>query len=356
MKYKINYGSRVAVIPENAINALDRAGETDLKVLISLCSLGGSADVKKLAKLASCGEDDVREALSFWRGTGVIEPSGGKDSASGETLTEDKSAAAAIEGDQADKTDRGANKTDKTEKGADKTDKRDKSDKSETAPSKKLRGSDELPRYTSDELAEILEQRRETASLIDECQRIMGKVFNLKEINVLMGLVDYLELDCEYIMMLLTYCVASGKKTLHYAEKLAFALYDEGITKGEQLAEELRRREAASSAEGKIRAMFGVGERAFTTKEKKFISAWINDLGYSEEIIEKAYEVTADATGKGSFAYANSVLERWYAAGLRTLSEIEESYKKGEGTNKPSEGSFDTDSFFEAAVRRSLGE
>ena len=142
---------------------------------------------------------------------------------------------------------------------------------------------------------------------------------------------------------------------LHYAEKLAFALYDEGITTGEMLAEELRRRESAADAEGKIRSLFGVGERAFTTKEKKFISAWINDMGYSIEIIQKAYEVTADATGKGSFAYANSVLERWNAAGLRTLPEIEESYKKGAGGDSPATGSFDTDSFFEAAVKRSLG-
>ena len=330
MKYKINYGSRVSVIPESAIEALPRAGVNDLKVLISLCAQNGTVDAKKLSKLISCGEDEVRESLSFWRGTGVIEATDGKE--------DDK---AGNEGRKA------ATEISQTEK---------KAEDKAVAPQKKLRGADELPKYTSDQLADILEKRQETAALIDECQRIMGKVFNIKEINVLMGLVDYLELDYEYIMMLLTYCVSIGKKTLHYAEKLAFALYDEGITQGEQLAEELRRREASAGAEGKIRSLFGIGERAFTTKEKKFISSWINDMGYSIEIIEKAYEVTADATGKGSFAYANSILERWNAAGLRTLEEIEESYKSGEGASKPTTGSFDTDSFFEAAVKRSLGE
>ena len=326
MKYKINYGSRVSVIPESAIEALPRAGANDLKVLVVLCAQNGTGDVKKLSKLLSCGEDEVRESLSFWRGTGVIETVDGK------------------ENEKEDNLDAASSKVEK------------KTEKKALPVQKKPRGADELPKYTSEQLADILEARQETAALIDECQRIMGKVFNIKEINVLMGLVDYLELDCEYIMMLLTYCVSNGKKTLHYAEKLAFALYDEGITQGEQLAEELRRREASASAEGKIRSLFGIGERAFTTKEKRFISAWINDMGYSVEIIEKAYEVTADATGKGSFAYANSILERWNAAGLRTLSEIEESYKSGESTSKSASGSFDTDSFFEAAVRRSLGE
>ncbi len=325
MKYSINYGTRVSVIPEGAIAALGRAGACDLKVLISLCAANGSADIKKLAKQTGCGEDDVRDSLSFWRGAGVIEAQDSKDAVT-ETSDEVQSA--------------------QDEK---------KSTEAVQKTEKKLRGADELPRYTSDELSDILEARQDTAALIDECQNIMGKVFNVKEINVIIGMVDYLELDCEYIMMLLTYCVSLGKKTLHYAEKLAFALYDAGITKGDQLAEELRRREAAAGVEGKIRSLFGVGDRAFTTKEKKFISSWINDMGYSVEIIERAYEVTADATGKGSFAYANSVLERWNAAGLRTITEIEESYKKAEG-DKGAVGSFDTDSFFEAAVKRSLGE
>ena len=332
MKYRINYGNRVAVIPDGALSILPRAGAVDLKVLIALCSSGGNVDIKKLSKQLSCGEEDVRESLSFWRGAGVIEQSDGKDA----SVTID--------------TEGVADNTPEM-----KTVSVDKNVETVAPVQKKLRGADELPKYTSEELSNILESRQDAAALIDECQRIMGKVFNIKEINVLMGLVDYLELDFEYIMMLLTYCVSLGKKTLHYAEKLAFALYDEGITTGEMLAEEFRRRESAADAEGKIRSLFGVGERAFTTKEKKFISAWINDMGYSIEIIEKAYEVTADATGKGSFAYANSVLERWNAAGLRTLSEIEESYKKGAGGDAPATGSFDTDSFFEAAVKRSLG-
>ena len=323
MKYIINYGCKVAVVPEKALEVSARAGAVELRVLLGLCALGGSVDIKKLARSLSISEDDVKSALAFWRGAGVIELGDSKEAISDEPAAEVAVAS-------------------------------QKTEEKTVEPAKKLRRADELPQYTSDQLSDILEQRKETATLIDECQHIMGKVFNVKEINVLMGLVDYLELDCEYIMMLLTYCVSLGKKTLHYAEKLAFALYDAGITTGEQLSEELRRRELASDAEGKIRTLFGVGERAFTTKEKKFISAWINDMNYSIEIIEKAYEVTADATGKGSFPYANTVLERWNAAGFRTLEDIEASYKKS-GSESPSVGSFDTDSFFEAAVRRSLG-
>ncbi len=321
MKYRIIYGDGVGVFPKSALEVIKRASGDDLKILLCLCVCEGNADEKKLCKLSGCKTESVRDALSFWRGAGVIEAADSK------TDPQD-SEPAAPEAEPK---------------------------KEEKLSKKKLQRSEELPNYTSAELADILEERSDTATLINECQNILGKVFNVHEINVLIGLVDYLGLDCEYIMILLTYCVSIGKKTLHYAEKMAFSLYDAGITTADELSEELRRLEVSASAQGRIRTLFGIGERAFTTKEKKLISAWVGEMGYPIEIIEKAYEVTADATGNASIPYANSVLERWHKEGLRTLEDIEASYKKVDSA-KTSEGSFDTDDFFEAAIRRALGD
>ncbi len=322
MKYNINYGHKVASFPESALEVISRASETDLRLLLCLCAGGGSVDMKKLTKNVGCSESMIRESLSFWRGAGVV------------TLPEE--AELSIVESAAKEEPRAEEKT--TEK-----------------PERKLKAADELPHYNSDELAAILEERSDTAALIDECQNIMGKIFKMNEINKLLGLVDYLGLDCEYIMMLMTYCMENGKKTMHYVETTAFGLYNEGITTTEELEAELKKRESAANIEGRIRNLFGIGARAFTTKEKKLIAAWVGEMNYSYEIIEKAFEVSADAgTGKATLPYTNAILERWNAAGLRTLEDIEASYKSGEG--KIHEGSFDTDSFFEAAVRRSLGD
>lgn len=319
MKYTVNYGNGTCVLPSAVLDVMKRAGAVDLRVLMYLCSNGGDADMKELIAVCDCDEDEARDALAFWRGAGVIEASGEK------TAKKQKAVA-----------------------------------KKEDAPeikevNKKLRAADELPNYTSDQLVNILERRSDIVTLIDECQNIVGKLFGAKEINIIIGLVDYLELDLEYIVTLVTYCASIGKKTLHYIEKTAFGLYDAGICTAEQLSAELERRERAADIEGKIRTLFGIGSRAFTTKEKKFINAWVNEFGYGEDVIRKAYEVTADSTGSASIPYANSVMERWNAEGLRTLEEIEESYQKN-AAGKSEDGSFDTDSFFAAAVERSLGK
>ena len=174
------------------------------------------------------------------------------------------------------------------------------------------------------------------------------------KVNILVGLSDYLGLDNEYILMLLKHCVEIGKKTLHYVEKTAISLYDMGIMSAAALAEELAKREAVLSMESNIRKIFGIGTRALTTKEKKEISSWVYDMKCPVEVIEKAYEVTCDATGKPSLHYANSVIERWHSEGLLTIEQIEASYKNKDAAESGS--SFETDEFFEAAVRRSLGE
>ncbi len=323
MKYRINYGDGVGVFPKSALDVVKRAGECELKVLLCLCAAEGNTDEKKIAKTAGLTAEAVHDAIAFWRGAGIIEGDRAEDALSVDgqkTAFEAETASAA---------------------GA------------ERKP--KIQRSGELPDYTSAQLADILEERKDTATLINECQNIIGKVFSVHEINILIGLVDYLALDCEYIMILLTYCVSIGKKTLHYVEKLAFALYDSGICTPAELSEELRRRELVASSEGRIRTMFGIGERAFSSKEKKLISAWLGEMGYGMDVIEKAFEITVNTTTKASIPYANSILERWHAEGLKALSDIEESYKKKEAEKADGNSTF-TDGFFDAAVRRALGD
>lgn len=296
-----------------------------MRTFIYLCSVQGNTDIQGIAEVVGFSKEEVIASLSFWRGAGIVVPDG--ESVPTETV--------AVKPEII-----------KTE---------------DAKAQKKLIREAKLPQYTSEQLSGILESRAETALLIDECQNILGKILNIHEINVLIGLMDYLELDIEYILLLVKHCAENGKRTLHYIEKTAFGLYDEGIHTSGELTAELSRREAATSAEGKIRSIFGIGTRKLTTREKKEISSWINDMKYPMPIIEMAYEITVDATSQPTLHYANTVLERWHSEGLDTIEKIKESYKdkkdKSGARNAPdAPASFDTDEFFDAAVKKSLGE
>ena len=325
MKYKLNFGTNACAMPADAVKHISRASLCDMRTLTYLCAVYGNADIDSIAQAVGFSKEEVIASLSFWRGAGIVMPDGEQISTPSVVM------------------------------------KPELKPTEETKPQKKLARDVKLPQYTSEQLTGILESRAETALLIDECQNILGKILNIHEINVLIGLMDYLELDIEYILLLVKHCAENGKRTLHYIEKTAFGLYDEGIHTSGKLTAELSRREAAASAEGKIRSIFGIGTRALTTREKKEISSWINDMRYPMPIIEMAYEITVDATSKPTLHYANTVLERWHSEGLDTIEKIKESYRdkkdKSGARNAPdAPASFDTDEFFDAAVKKSLGE
>ena len=78
-----------------------------------------------------------------------------------------------------------------------------------------------------------------------------------------------------------------------------------------------------------------------------------------------AYEHAVDNTGKASVKYMHSILANWNKDGIRTPEDVraaDESHKAAvgaegkKGKKNPPTGSFDTDDFFAAAVRRNFGD
>ena len=85
------------------------------------------------------------------------------------------------------------------------------------------------------------------------------------------------------------------------------------------------------------------------------IEKWVCVMQYTDDVLQKAYETTVDAIGKPSIAYANTILERWYAEGYRTAEDVERAladYRR----EKSGGSSFDVEDFFRAALKNTYGE
>ena len=230
-----------------------------------------------------------------------------------------------------------------------------------------LRRPDELAPATGEETAEIV-RRRNLSGVIDEAQRLLGKVFNTTEIGIVAGLAEQLALEPEYILTLISWCHNRGKDSLRYAERTAFSLVSEGVETLPQLEEYITRREAAESGIGQIRRMFGLGERALTKSEEKRFTGWLVDSGFPIDVIGIAYDLTVEATGKASSAYADKILKKWKDAGCSSsVAEVErfiERERAGRGLpeKRPAGRSpkhdeipktYDSGDFFARAVERS---
>lgn len=316
-------------LSQSVWNAIASADENDLRVMLalSLASDEERGDISSLLSSLELEESELDASIKYWCGAGLLKK--GRKTA--------KTAAATAK-------------------------ENDTEPKNQIQPlhrDGKLERKSELPSYSSTELAELIEKRSITAEFINEAQRVVGKIFNTHEVNILVGMIDYIGFDEASVIIILSHMVNLGKRSLRYAEQLAFSLYDEGITDAESLQARLKKMEGYAKTESEVRAMFGMTGRSLTTKEKKFLRSWIENMGFDTEIIRMAYDITVDATHEPAPAYANSILENWYASGLTTAEAIVAAESEKKQKNKAARtdaNSFDTDEFFQAALRRTFEE
>lgn len=321
-------------LPENLSELLCDADEGDLRLLIAAMLLarkeGGTIDVSALGTLAGLDQTEVDASLKFWRGAGILGPARSKRGGEPKGTTRER------EEKEKEKKEAVPAPADAHRNGA-------------------LERTAALGGYSSAELAALMESRRVSAQFIDEAQRVMGKIFRAYDVGILVGIVDQLGFEEAAVLGILGYAAAKGKKTLRYAEQMALAFYDEGLTDTGSVMERLSRMERAAETVGKIKTLFGMGSRELTATEKRLFTTWTERYAYDLAVVRLAYDITVDTIQKPVPKYAGSILDKWHAEGLRTAEEVRHYIEKDKQERAGGEvaKSYDVEDFFEAALRRS---
>ena len=326
MKLKIDGKQNNPILPRAVEPLLADADAADLRVLIYAAlrdADGEDFEPKDAAEALALTESEVRSSVKFWRGAGLL---GASRRPAAEKADAAVPAAAADVPAPADKPQR--NKAPMQLSGA--------------------------------ELCRVAKENADFSSLLHAAQQTAGWIFNESEIGIVASLYASLHLPGEFILNLIGYYVCKKEMPLRYVEKVAYDLCDKGITTPAALEEWLRRREESETHEGIVRRLFGLGQRTLTEKERVAVDSWFGLLGYGEDMVRAAYEKTVNTIGKASIAYAASILRAWHEAGYKTPADVEAA--KGAKRAKPAAKSgkqpqsFDTEDFFEKAIRRSYGE
>lgn len=307
--------------PENLCELLSNADEQDLRILVALMM---AADAKgeigdESEALAPLGlqRSEIDASLKFWRGAGVISAARGSAKKSKSKQT-------------AEQTPESAHRNGALEK------------------------SDGISPYATDELAALFEKRRVTAQFIDEAQRVLGRTFNSYDTGIVAGLVDQLGFEEEALLHLFAYAVRLGKRTVRYCEKLAIGFYDEGLTTTAAVNERIARIEQSVETIVQIKSLFGASGRELSRTERALFEKWTQKLGYGIEVVRLAYDVTVDSIQKPAPKYADAILERWYAEGLRTEEDVLRFEKDKKSRSEGDDKSYDLDDFYAAALERSF--
>lgn len=376
MKITPKYSDSIVALPGAALECISEAGRCELAVLIYVMA-NHNVTISACTGDLGISRERLIAALDYWKDAGVLtysgirsaaKRSGDSSSTQAEADTAENKTANAASGAQPksfDKVGVIAGSDGDSASVQEEFVQMTMTDGDGAKPStmgkrtvRSMRSAAQLPAYTAADITRLVKEDSAVSRMLYSCQQSLGKVFNVAETEMLVGLLDYLRLTPEYVMILCSYLGGIGKNSVRYVEKTAIGYFDRGIADEKALTAYIECEEAVSRSEGQLRQMFGIGDRALTKKEKTLFTRWCGELRIPLDMVSLAYEIAVNNTGKASVAYTGGILDRWYNSGCRTAADVKAlsadkpaSVKKTDGA--PDKGSFNTDEFFEAAIERS---
>lgn len=301
---KFHYQNAVLNVPGAVVPLLPSASARDLRVLLALCA---SETPEQAAQRLQLPQAEVTAAISFWQAAGIL-------TASPDSCSQARSAPALAETVHA--SDAQMPQTAQTLQTP------TSPATSPDAPKRGIPRNDEIPNYTGAALAALLNQNGGAIkTMIEQCQELAGKIFNVTEIRRLVALCDLYGLDAPYVLTVYAYCKKKGKTSVAYVEKTAMSLFAEQIDTLPKLEAYLQARSAADTLEPTLRRLLGLGERALTANEANAVLE-IARLPYRGNLLKLAYDSMMQSVSRPSLSYLYRILKRWQDAGLSDEAEI----------------------------------
>lgn len=384
MKLNLSYGTGVLVLPASVLSHLppDSAYLHVLLILAAVPALRDNAEdaVNAIAGTAGLPADTVRNALSYWGAHGILVPAEEETAELPPRIrpaSEERRQAEAFRRAEAIRqTAESVKQAEESAKQAETAVKPAEEAPAAAAPSAEpVKRQSQLPVYTQAQTAELISSDPGLRSTLDACQQAVGKIFTERESEQIAALYDSYGLDGEYLLMLIALCHRWKKNlSVGYVVRTALGMYDDGIRTVEALTAKIEQDDRRSSVEYPLRKMFGIGERELSPDEEKYFKTWTETWKMPMDVIRCAYDICIKYRDKPVKSYIDMVLSRWNEKGIRTVEAVQEEGQRFEAEKaqnqqqeqqkKPAKkkadenafSTFDTDEFFELALKRTFGE
>ncbi len=125
--------------------------------------------------------------------------------------------------------------------------------------------------------------------------------------------------SCDLIEYLLEYCVMRGATSRHYMRAVAQGWAQDGIT---TVAEAKKESNLYNKNYFTIMKTLGL-KRNPAPCEQEMMSRWIDDYGFSMDLIQEACRRAIAQTHEPSFRYADGILKKWHEDSVKTMQDVE---------------------------------
>ena len=199
--------------------------------------------------------------------------------------------------------------------------------------------------FSNEDIQEMQNSSPEIQKLIRIVQNQYYKgSFYVMQTKSLVWMYSYLGMPSEVILILLKYCHDIEKFNQQYINKLAMSWYEDDIMTPESAQRKVKELMEFYTYQNYICRVFELDARP-TKNQKEFIELW-QPMGFAEEMLKYARDLSVEATGKVNFKYIHSILTEWHENQVTERTEAEKhhdeyikkllaSQRKGKKKKKP---------------------
>ncbi|MBQ9982188.1 MAG: DnaD domain protein [Oscillospiraceae bacterium] len=326
MDYFLNAGPWGAIfaVPNAVVdNYIKLASGNAVKVLLYILRNNGKQiNISEICTAININEDDVKDAFNFWQEVGILG-----------TLTNEKK-----ENKSDIQVQPPAPVTEKTEK----QEIKEKTEEAQKTPPNQapVKLSSSTFNILPSEIEKMKNESKEIKNLLEVAQSCLGGMINNTMTRSLIWQHEYLGLNIDVILMLLTYCSSVQKANIAYIDTIAIDWYKNDINTLEKAQNEIERISKVNTFNREVYKSFGL-TREPTENQKKFFDQW-RMKGYSTDLINFACEKMIDTGKKLTVNYVNGILENWRKKGITTLEQAQQENKN---FKKKPESQYDVSEF-----------
>lgn len=211
--------------------------------------------------------------------------------------------------------------------------------KQETVSTKKARMQSEMP--SREEIARLSANDENLRLLYREAQNTFCRPLKQSEASLLAWLYNDEGMPVSVILMLLSLASQQGNVTKSFIESTAIQWINSGVSTVSDAEEKTREALLYDQSFKLVCSAFGISKRKPGKKENEYSYKWVNEWNMNRELLQSAYEICVDTTGKYSIDYINTILEKWHKSGVKTLEDIEKISKNETSKKKNNFDAYD---------------
>lgn len=300
--YKCNpdcYSAMFAVPASVADTYLAEAPENSLKALLWIFrNPSATVCVSAISETLGLSADEVLQALDFWVQKGIL------------LFTDDAGNVKYVP-----KAERAPQETKKV------TEAKPLPAPVESQPPLPL-GTTEFAKPTMEQITARMHEDATVRSLFTEAQSILGRTIGLDMQTTLLTLFDTYGLKKEVILTLVQHLSEHGRGATANILRIGKIWAEREINTLDEANAFIQNDTKAQRLFAEFRTATGISTPRPTQKQSDFLLSW-ESLGMPMELILKAYEETAERTGKLSFAYMDKILKNWHNEGLHSEKSVD---------------------------------